>query len=116
MKTIYAVLLVTLALTICSMPTIAQTFDLQFVTVLNNGVNYDVKVQIKSNSSTFGMGSGNLVFVFTGAISSPTLLTAHNFTGGSYDALTVTSPAADRVSINIGYNGGTVDEGQAFVY
>lgn len=94
-------------LIVCVLPAASQTFDLQFVEVLNNGVNYDAKVQMKSNGGTFGMGSGNLVFTYTGGVSSPSLLVAHNFSGGFYTPMTVTEPVPGRVSVNIEYNGGT---------
>lgn len=100
MKRLYSLLLsLTLVLPCVSS---GQTYDLQFLEVLNNGTNFDVKVQIKSNGSTFGMGSGNLVFTFnTAAINTPVLQTAHNFSGSFYSAMSVTTPAAGRVSINI---------------
>ncbi len=80
----------------------AQTYDLQFVEVQNTGSQFDVKVQIKSNGSTFDMGSGNLVFTYnTAALSTPALLSAANFSGTFYSPMTVTQPAAGRVSMNV---------------
>lgn len=84
----------------------AQTFDLRFLEVLNDGAHFDLKIQIKSNVSTFGLGNANLVFTYTGAINSPSLLSAANFTSGLYSAITVTEPAPGRVSVNIDYGGG----------
>ncbi|HET6273645.1 MAG TPA: T9SS type A sorting domain-containing protein [Bacteroidota bacterium] len=79
-----------------------QTFDLQFVEVLNNGANYNVKIQIKSNISTFAMGSSNLVFTYnSAALSSPTLLTAHAFTSGQGNYLAMNIAATSQVSVNI---------------
>lgn len=88
--------------TLIPLPVIAQTYDLQFVEVQNTGSTYDVKVQIKSNGTTFKMGSGNLVFTYnTGAITGPTLLSSSNFSGTFYSPITVTQPATGRVSVNI---------------
>ena len=79
----------------------AQTSDLQFEVVLNNGTNFDVKVQIQG-SSTFKLGKSNIVFTFNFSdINNPSLLTAHNFSGGFYLPLTVTEPVDGRASINI---------------
>ncbi|MDZ7286331.1 MAG: DNRLRE domain-containing protein [candidate division KSB1 bacterium] len=87
----------------------AQTFDLRFVVVADDGVtggHVDLKVQLKANGTSFRMGSGNLVFTYNPArFSQPTLLTAHNFNGSQYTAPTVTEPASGRVSANFEYNG-----------
>jgi hypothetical protein len=84
----------------------AQTYDLQFVLKQNDGVTYAVTAQIRSNISTFGMGISNLAFTYdSSAIGSPVLDTAFNFNSGLYNAITLTSPAGNRVSINIVYNG-----------
>jgi hypothetical protein len=85
---------------------IAQpTYDLRIVEVKNDKVvsgNLDVKIQIQSVGGTFAMGSSNLVFTYnTSGLSTPTLLAVHNFSGGSYNAMTVTQPATNRVSANI---------------
>lgn len=83
---------------------LAQTFDLQFVEVQNNGTVFDVKLQVKSAGGVFRMGSGNLVFTYsTAVLGVPSLLTAHNFSGGFYGPMAVTSPASGRVSMNIEY-------------
>ncbi len=86
----------------------AQTFDVQLVSVKNDGVaggNVDLKVQMKANNTGFRMGSGNLVFTYNPAwLSQPTLLTAHTFNGSRYTAPTVTEPASGRVSANFEYN------------
>ncbi len=79
----------------------AQTFDLQFVVVTNDGTNFDAKVQIKANGSTFAMGSSNFIFTFNNTdLSTPTLQTIHNFSGGSY--LTMTKGGSgNSVAINV---------------
>jgi hypothetical protein len=83
----------------------AQTFDLQFVEMLNDGTNFDVKVQIKSNGSTFGLGNSNLVFDFdSSTVSSPALQTTHNFSGTFYNTMALTTIGVigkGRVSLNI---------------
>jgi hypothetical protein len=84
---------------------LAQTYDLQFVEVQNNGSVFDLKLQIKSAGGTFRMGSGNLVFTFsTSVLGTPTILTPHNFNGGLYGPMAVTMPAPGRASVNIEYN------------
>jgi hypothetical protein len=86
----------------------AQTYDLQFVLAQNDGVVYAVTAQIRSNVSTFGMGISNLVFTYdSSAIGTPVLDSAFIFNSGLYNAITLTTPAANRVSINIVYNGGS---------
>ena len=93
----------------------SQTYDLRFVLVQNEGFvggNFDVLVQIKSNGSTFGLGTSNLAFDFNdNGLSSPTLLSVSNFSGGLYNDITVTEPASGRASVNIELfvpNNGTV--------
>jgi hypothetical protein len=94
-------LLGTLATLLFVSTTVAQTFDLQFVEVLNDGVNFDVKVQIKA-SSTFALGTSNLVFDYNTDLTGPVLQTAHRFSGGSYQAMNIAS--GPPVSINIELN------------
>ncbi len=85
----------------------AQTFDLQFVPIVNDAVHFTVKVQIKSNVSTFNMGTGNFVFTYNAsALSTPVLGTAYSYSGGLYTVITVTTVAAGKVSVNVEYNGG----------
>ncbi len=82
----------------------AQTFDLQFVVMENDGTNYDVKIQIKANGSTFAMGTSNMIFEFNdAALSSPSVLTAHNFSGGAYQSLNINGTGNAR-SVNIELN------------
>jgi hypothetical protein len=82
----------------------ATSFDARFVVVLNNGVNYDVTVQIKGDGGTFAIGSSNLIFSFNGAsLTNPTLLSALNFSGGAYQVMTLTGAGNSR-SINIELN------------
>ncbi|OGU30153.1 MAG: hypothetical protein A2057_05600 [Ignavibacteria bacterium GWA2_35_9] len=103
MKNIFKVLLCLLFLT--SLKTYAQTCDLQFVVILNNGTNYDVKVQIQGSSS-FKLGTSNITFNYNSDdLGDPSLLEAHNFSGGSYSTLTVTKPLTGVTSINIVFNG-----------
>ena len=86
----------------------AQTYDLQYVLAQNDGAAYAVTAQIRSNVSTFGMGISNLVFTYdSSAIGTPVLDSAFNFNSGLYNAITLTTPAGDRVSVNIVYNGGS---------
>ncbi|MEW6510859.1 MAG: T9SS type A sorting domain-containing protein [Bacteroidota bacterium] len=97
----------------CSISAMAQpsSFDAQFVVMLNDGVNFDVKVQIKGNGSSFAIGTSNLIFSFDAtALSNPTLLTAHNFSGGNYQPMNLGGAGNSR-SVNIELNttpGGTV--------
>lgn len=91
----------TLATMLSVSASVAQTFDLQFVEVLNDGVNFDVKVQIKA-SSTFALGTSNLVFDYNTDLAAPVLQTAHRFSGGSYQAMNIAS--GPPVSINIELN------------
>ena len=81
---------------------LAQSTDLQFVPITNDGTHYDVLIQIEANTA-FNLGSSNLKFNFNGSdISNPSLLTAYNFSGGSYNTITVTEPVAGNIaSINI---------------
>jgi hypothetical protein len=81
---------------------IAQpVYDLQFIPITMNGTNFDVKVQIKGTPN-FGLGSTNIKFNFNNTdLSSPSLLTAHNFSGADYNNITVTEPVAGVASINI---------------
>jgi hypothetical protein len=79
-----------------------QQYDLQFVVVQNNGVNLDVKLQVKAPSGSFGMGDANLVFSYpTNVLGSPVLLSAHNFNSGFYSPMTITKPSG-RISYSMG--------------
>ena len=81
----------------------AQTCDLQFNQVTNNGTNYDVTVQIRA-SSAFNLGSSNFRFSYnTTDLSNPVLLSAANFSGGNYSTMTVSSNPP-VVSVNIALN------------
>jgi hypothetical protein len=102
----FALVLVTIVLSLST--SYAQTYDLQFVLSQNDGAVYAVTAQIRSNVSTFGMGFASLVFTYdTSALSTPVLDAGLNFNSGLYNAINVTTPAVDRVSINIVYNGGS---------
>ncbi|WP_317040692.1 beta strand repeat-containing protein, partial [Roseivirga misakiensis] len=84
---------------------LSQTYDLRLVRVSNNGSTLVMKVQA-SFSSAENLGSSNLVFTYDGAeANTPVLGTIHNFSGGSYSTMTLTSPATNTVSLNIEYTG-----------
>lgn len=88
----------------------SQTYDLRFIEELNNGSDFNVRVQIKA-SSNFKLAASSITFNFNSAgLSNPTLLTPYNFDGvvigpptTIYGALTVTQPLSGVVSINIVY-------------
>jgi len=81
------------------------TYNLRFVVVTNDGINYDIKVQISGRTS-FGNGGANICFDYNSTnLSNPTLLLAHNFNGGLYSPLKITTPLLSSVSINVEYNG-----------
>jgi len=98
--------------------TLGQSFDLQILEETNDGViggNFDIRIQIRSVGSTFGMGTSNLVFSFnTAGLTTPTLLDTFNFSGENlppnpapwymYDDMEIQVPIAGVVSINIVYN------------
>jgi len=87
-------------LVLCATTSHAQTFDLKFELVLNNGSQYQVKVQILS-SSVFNMGASNIRFNYnSSALGSPSLITAHNYGASPYLPMTVTG-AAGIASVNI---------------
>ena len=108
MKRLPAVALILVTLALGASRASAQTYDLQFVLAQNDGAVYAVTAQIRSNVSTFGMGIANLVFTYdSSAIGTPVLDSAFIFNTGLYNVITLTTPAANRVSINIVYNGGS---------
>jgi hypothetical protein len=87
----------------------SQTYDLQFIEELNNGTNFNVRVQIKA-SSNFQLAASNITFNFNSTgLSNPTLLTAYNFNGINfttppfyiYGDMTVSNPNTGVASINI---------------
>jgi len=68
-----------------------NTLDLRFAVVTNNGTNFDVKVQCQRSGGWDKLGTSTFAFNFnTTGLSSPSLQTAHNFSGGNYGVLTVT--------------------------
>lgn len=89
---------------------ISQTYDLRFIEVLNNGTNFDVKIQIQG-SVEFKLASSNITFNFNSyGLSNPSLLVAHHFDGiadpgTNYDLMTVTNPNLGVASINIFLSG-----------
>jgi hypothetical protein len=106
MVRIFKVAVLTVLVLACVGGATAQTYDLQFVPVTNDGSHLDVKVQIKSTGGTYPLGLANFVFTYNAAdLASPTLQQAHNFSGGVYVAMTVTTPLASTVMINIELNG-----------
>ena len=81
----------------------SQTVDLRLTEMLNDGAHYEVGVQIEA-SSAFKLGSSNLVFTFnSAALDSPSVSSTSNFSGGSYDAISIFR-AASQVSVNIALN------------
>lgn len=105
----------TLILSMCLFirPIYSQTYDLNFIEVLNDGANYDVKVQIRA-SSVISLAASNITFNFNSAgLINPTLLAAHNFNGPNagppmtiYGSMTVTNPLTGVASINIVFTQG----------
>jgi hypothetical protein len=83
-----------------------ETYDLQFVQLLDDGVHFDVRIQIKA-SSAFQLASSNITFNFNVAgLNTPTLTQKFNFDGevnptSNYDLMTVTNPNSGVASINI---------------
>ncbi len=83
-----------------------QTYDLQFVEELNNGSNFNVKIQIRG-SSAFKLASSNITFNFNSlGLSDPTLIEAYSFNGINpgppltiYSTMTLTEPIAGVASI-----------------
>lgn len=89
----------------------AQTFDLQFVVTRNDGSTggtFEVKVQIRANSSSFGLGTSNFVFSYNASGLSNASLTPLNFDNSlsqPYNSMTLTTPFAGKFSINVFFNG-----------
>jgi len=84
---------------------VAQNYNLRLERISNDGSNLVVKVQM-SLTGAENLGSANLVFTYSGTeINTPVLGTVHNFSGGNYQAMTLTSPASNTVSLNIEYTG-----------
>jgi hypothetical protein len=101
---VFALVFVTIVLGVSA--SYAQTYDVQFVLAQNDGAVYAVTAQIRSNISTFSMGTSNFVITYdSSAIGTPALDAAFNFNSGLYNAITLTTPAGNRVSVNIVYNG-----------
>jgi hypothetical protein len=97
-------------------PQINARFHLQFVVLANTGASFDVKVQIQADTA-FNMGGANLVFTYNSSALGVTVsgsppnvqgITPHAFTSGPYQPMTVTRPVANRISINIVYDGGII--------
>ena len=89
----------------------------RFVVMINNGINYSVKIQISSSTANNRLGSSNLRFSFDGGISYPlnpaqdTNYTFHNFSGGNYEVGKIVRPSQNEIGINIelnNLNNGTV--------
>lgn len=75
------------------------TYDLRFLVVTMDYVNYQVMVQIKA-SSPFNLSDGNLVFTYNSAALTYTSFTPQNFSGGAYKPMTKSGPIG-TVSLNI---------------
>lgn len=91
---------------ICQSHLISQvTYDLRFVQILNEGVmggSFDVKVQIKANNGTFGLGTSNLVFEFnTDGLQYDDSFQPLNYNNSPYLPMSVTELVDGRWSINI---------------
>ena len=88
----------------------AQIYNLRFVLVHNDstdGGNYDVKLQISSNSM-IKLATSNITFNFSDGISTPTLLETHNFDNDinpAYKNMTLNESYSGVASINIVFNG-----------
>ncbi len=82
----------------------------RFVVMINNGINYSVKVQISSSTANSHLGSSNLRFDFVGGISYPlnpaqdTNYIFHNFSGGNYEVGKIVRPSSNEIGINIELN------------
>ena len=99
-KLLLMVLGLTMVFALCAF---AQTADVGFVFVSMDATNYDVKLQIRG-SAAFKLGSSNLLFTYNSSdLNTPTVLTAHNFSGGSYDVIGLTKTGS-TVSVNIVLN------------
>lgn len=91
----------------------ATTVDGRVVEVTNNGSVYSVQIQLKVDVAA-GLGGATLSLSFDNAsLSIPATpvsgadFTFHAYSGGSYSVASVTRPAANRVTANIEFNGGT---------
>ncbi len=91
----------------------STTANGRFMLITNNGSIYSVKVQLQVDVST-GLGGATLAFTFnTADLSFPAIpvagtdYTYHAYSGGLYSVATVTRPLANKVSVNIEYNGST---------
>jgi len=88
----------------------AQNINGRFVVMINNGINYSVKIQISSNTINDRLGSSNLRFTFDGGVSYPlnpgqdTNYTFHNFSGENYEVGKIVRPAPNQIGINIELN------------
>ena len=110
--------------------------DTKFVLITNNGNDYDVKVQIKTNSSSAQLGSSNFVFRFdhnsismpvTTSTSGPTSTTDYLYNSTFNDGLRYSSnithnvrpTGVHEISLNVIYNpnsnGFGVSVGQSWV-
>ncbi|MCB0289379.1 MAG: T9SS type A sorting domain-containing protein [Calditrichaeota bacterium] len=79
----------------------AQTYDLQFVVLQNEGTlggNYTVQAQIRAQSGSFGAGSGNFVFDFNGSALTFSSFTPLAFSGSAYLTMTFSQPIPNQIS------------------
>src|ERR1035438_6171059 len=71
---------------------LAQSADLRFADIIKNGTSYIVNIEIKGIPA-FKFGTSNITFNFNhDVLSSPVLDSAYNYSGGTYNLITVTNP------------------------
>lgn len=120
MKRVSAWLLSGMLLLLVGVSGLSQQYDLQFRVDLDDNVaagHFDVTLRIAANDTAniFELGSCNLVFDYnTASLTAPGLIgpgpdslqiqAIHNFSGGSYQKIRLTQPAAGRLSLNIELN------------
>ncbi len=81
----------------------AASYDLRFIVITNNMINYEVMVQIKA-SEDFGLSDANFVFTYNSSALSYSSFSPQNFSGGAYFAMTKTG-GSGIVSLNIVWGG-----------
>ena len=120
MKRVSAWLLAGMLLLLVGASGMAQQYNLQFRVDQDANTasgDFDVTLRIAANdtANVFELGSCNLVFDYnTASLTAPGLIgpgpdslqiqAIHNFSGGNYQKLRLTQPAAGRLSLNIELN------------